>query len=471
MENRKPKSIYMKKLYSLIACAGLTVASSFAQYSTNFDDQIDGTFLEKSVYQAGQNGSDLIIFSQGHDEWDGMGYVLNDGTNTTTTSLSGTDTIYVRAKAVFDGTVNPVLSLKMYDENGVGPNNAAFNAQNGLTLTDEYQVFKVTVPDWNNTYGGGGLTDSTSISKFEFAMNNGFASYPFNNGEGETVNAAFEGTVYIDYISVGSDLTAGTELDVLTAYTSSFDAGTLDDVTAADSYVVDVVDGALEITSAGHDEWEIVNVKVPDAVVDISSGLKLSFTASVEKASGFTGEVGIMVALVDEVGTRIDYDGLYTYQDLSSDGETIVIEFTQYVNQGEFTIQANEGRIASFDILINHGFASFPPTNDAGNSVTAGFEGVLTISEIAFTDEELGLDLFETTASFDVSPNPASDVLNLDVNIAEYNSYSISGLSGTVVAEGVVDSSVLTIGNLDAGVYTLSLIGENGVASTRVIKN
>ena len=461
----------MKKLYALFTGLSLLAGANAAEYSTNFENSVSADFLNPDVFHVGQNGSDLVIVSQGHDEWDAVSYYLNDGTDTVNVSLTKMDTIYVRAKADFTGTVNPVLGFQIFDENGERPNNAEFNAQSGMTLTSEYQVFKITVPNWNNTYGGGANTDSTKLNRIDFALNNGFGTYPFQNGEGETVNTAFNGTVYIDYVSIGEDLTAGTELDVLTSYSYTFDANTVDNVTAAQSFEVEVVNEALKITSAGHDEWEIVNLKIPNAVVDIRDDVQLSFTASVTPATGYTGPIGFMIALVDEVGTRIDYDGLFTYQDLSTTGEKITIDIEQYINQGDFTIEANEHRIASFDILINHGFVSFPPKNDAGVAVNEAFEGVITISDITLKAEALGLSFGNKNNAFEVFPNPVATSFVIDLDLNDWSNYTIANTLGSEVLTGTLDGGAVNVSSLNSGLYVLTISNGSETRSTTILKN
>lgn len=466
----------MKKIYILIAGLGIAL-SSLAQvntYTTNFDASTEEDFVSSDVLITGQNGSDFIIKSQGHGEWDGTGYTLNDGTDAVTLSMLSTDKIYVRAKAVFEGTINPVLSLQIFDSNGAGPNNDLYNAQNRMTLTDQYQVFEITVPDWTMTYGGpsdpvGTVADTADIVRLNLAVNSAFATFPSKNSEGEDINAAFTGTIYIDYLSIGATAVAGAELDVETEYSYTFDASILDDVTASESYVVDIVNDALEITSAGHDEWDIVNVAIPDAVADISGGLNLSFTASAELASGYTGPVGFMVTAVDETGTRIDYAGLYTVKNLSTTEETFVIELNQYINQGEFgSTEVNENRIASVDILINHGFASAPLTNDDAISVNEGFEGVIRISDISFTTQTVGLNDDVLSKSLSLYPNPASAQIHLEEVDGE--SYSISTIIGETIMSGTVTGGTIETADLDTGAYIITVTNDRGSVSKSFIK-
>lgn len=466
----------MKKIYTLFTCLGLAF-TSIAQVSTftnNFDESIDDTYLSKANFQSAQNGSDLIIVSQGHDEWDGVAYYLNDGSDTVELSMTSNDTIYIRAKADFEGTINPGLSIQLFDKEGVGPNNDQFNGQNRITLTDEYQIFKITVPNWNMTYGApadpnlGEDTDSTQVVRLNLAPNSGFATYPFTNAENETVNAAFQGTIYIDYISIGTETSAGTEPSVLTTYSHVFD--NTDDITSPDAYTVAVDNGSLSITSAGHDEWEYVNVAIPDAVVDITGDVKLGFTASVTPATGFTGPVGIMVTAVDEVGTRIDYANLYTLQDLSTSGETIVIEFDQYINQGDVTINANEHRIASFDILINPGFASLSNTNDANVAINAAFEGVINISDITLSSTVTGLATEYEKQSFSVSPNPASSTVQIGIEGAQESTYAIFNLLGVQVASGSVENNSLDVSSLNTGSYVLTITEGNRTQTSTFVK-
>ncbi len=76
---------------------------------------------------------------------------------------------------------------------------------------------------------------------------------------------------------------------------------------------------------------------------------------------------------------------------------------------------------------------------------------------------------FDTNSIF-VSPNPTSDVLNINLNNSDgSNEYSIINLNGQTVANGTINkrSAQLNVSNLQTGLYFLRVVTANGVATKK----
>ena len=76
---------------------------------------------------------------------------------------------------------------------------------------------------------------------------------------------------------------------------------------------------------------------------------------------------------------------------------------------------------------------------------------------------------FDANSIF-VSPNPTSDVLNVNLNNSDdSNEYSIINLNGQTVANGTINkrSAQLNVSNLQTGLYFLRVVTANGVATKK----
>ena len=471
----------MKHVYLIIAALLAATISNAQVFDEHFEDAIPDQFLDQSQFTAGQSGSNLIITSVGHDEFVSVEYTLNDGVDSINFSLLATDTIFIRARADFDSEIRPVLDFGLIDGDGIAPNNITFNDNSLFTLSSEWQVFSFVVGDFTMEFGAPGdpnigmVTDNTNISAFTFGTNTGFAGgagAPRVNEDGVDVTEPFVGTLFIDFVSVGEELLPGEELEVFTAYDHAFTSESLAEVTAAGSFTPSIVDDALVIETAGHEEFEIVNVPVAGGVVDITENTNVFFTVTATPARTFSGPVGVTIALVDELGTRIDANAIMS---VVSAGEetTVIYEVTDFTNL-ETDVMGNAGRIASFDILINQGFAGdFPFTNDLGETVNEAFQGTVTVSEIKIGEAVID-GVFSSVESLDLNtfPNPVVNTLFISNDELNEGNYMISNNQGIVVSEGTVNQNEISVDGLSLGSYIVTVTSEEGVLyTTQFIKD
>lgn len=461
----------MKKIYLLASMACMSLLTQAQTHSTNFDTQVDESFLTKSVFGVNQSGSNLIIESAGHDEWAGAKYQFNDGVNATPISMTKNDTVYIRVKADYNGNVKPRLGFGLSDVNGVGPNNELYNSGNVVTLTNDWQIVKFTVKNWTMEWGDpndpnlGSDMDSMQVAYLNFAPNNGFASQKNENSDGDTIVAAFSGKIYVDYIGVGTSVSDGVELQSGDSYDLTFDSDESLNITSGESFTTTATGtGTMTIESAGHGEWESVRYTL-DKLVDLTSNPMIEFTASA--VLDVAGEVGFAVVAVDEAGNRLETPGVIVYQSLSETAKSVQYKFDSFTDSEGAAI--DETKIAYLDILINTGFSSAPQTNELGKEVNSSFVGTVSISSIKLGEavEPNGL-LSANVESLSFYPNPAVSSIVLGENL-KGASYSIISLTGSEVQSGVLSAEQLSVSDLEEGMYIIqATLGSNVYTNTFV---
>lgn len=459
-------------LFASALCLG---TMSIAQiHEANFNAPVLNSSLTKSDFRMGQAGSDLVLFSKGHGEWATASYAFSDANGAKSLSFSKSDTIYIRAKAAFTNTVNPVLNIGLQDINGVGPNNEQYNAVSKMTLTNEYQIFKFAVPNWNMTWGDpanpnlGKDMDSTKVSKVVFGPNTGFASQDNKNNLGQTYKNAFQGTIYIDYVSFGMAGVSNPSLPIVAGYTEEFSAAV--NLITPSSFITSIKNDALSIVSEGHDEWETIRYTLPSKV-DLTSNKMIEFTASAIKESGYTGAIGITILAVDETGTRLEYPGLYVLQSLTSESKTIQIPISKFQNGAEGDTVVGS-RIAFVDILINTGFASQPLKNNLNEEVSTAFKGEILIQSIKLGDAVRPNGLFgkaNSNTALGLYPNPTEANIALDSKFVGAD-FSIFNSNGFEVSSGTIDNASLSTDVLESGMYIVRVSKDNQMFTSTFIK-
>ena len=460
----------MKKIYLLASIACMSLGAQAQIHSTNFDNKVDNGFLTKTVFTVNQSGSSLIIKSAGHDQWDGVKYQFNNGEVATPISITKNDTIYVRVKATYEGSVKPRLGFGLSDVNGAGPNNALYNGGNTATLSNEWQIFKFTVKNLNMEWGApndpnlGKDMDSTQVAYLNFSPNTGFIDQENTNSEGDTIKSAFAGTIYIDYVSVGSSISNGKWLDAVTTFEQTFDTDVTADITSAESFVVSSGNGELSIVSEGHDQWDVIEYTLKDNVIDLTSNPMIEFTAN---ATSTGGNFGVMVVAENELGQRIETAGAYKIQSLTANSSTVQVKFESFMNSEGAVIDAK--RIAKLVILINPGFALYPQKNNLDQSVTTAFEGTIKIENIKLGEAVVANGLTSTKFnSLSLYPNPATYTLSVDQTLVGGN-YTIVSSTGAVMQSGIVESTV-SVDGLKDGLYHIQVSNNGNVYSNSFLK-
>ncbi|MBK8927301.1 MAG: T9SS type A sorting domain-containing protein [Crocinitomicaceae bacterium] len=136
-------------------------------------------------------------------------------------------------------------------------------------------------------------------------------------------------------------------------------------------------------------------------------------------------------------------------------------------------------------ITINDGL--FPFTYDWDNDGTGDFDdsqnitglpaGVYTVvvehangcqtTASATVNSQVGIE--DESIEFSVYPNPASDVMMISAQ-GQYN-YTISDLNGRVIIAGNgTNNQTISVGDLSAGSYIITISTDNGVSATQFVK-
>jgi hypothetical protein len=75
-------------------------------------------------------------------------------------------------------------------------------------------------------------------------------------------------------------------------------------------------------------------------------------------------------------------------------------------------------------------------------------------------------------SNFAVSPNPASDVLNIaNSSNIDVNGIQITDINGRIVSEVKGMTNQINVSELNAGVYFLKISSAQGTGTTKIIKN
>lgn len=176
--------------------------------------------------------------------------------------------------------------------------------------------------------------------------------------------------------------------------------------------------------------------------------------------------------------------------------------FTQFELNEYATSDTNSDSIllcdgGSFDISINN-----PPFNASiqwfkdGEVIVGATESTYTITEpgnyvvsaapsfcpnntstsfglnvIANNDCNLGIDNPNQGSSV-VYPNPATGVINFNSNLGDFEKYNIVDMMGKTILKGKITDiqTTISIESLANGIYILELVGQNHIASHKIIK-
>lgn len=213
----------MKKLLlSTMLLMGLVSFGQNIVYSNDFTSSV--TIGGSNHFTYAFPGNDWTITTTGHDEWQSFNITFPTALNFQT--AGNLPHFYMRAKS----TANVVFTVLLVDGNGhvsdsivKKPAYAASLSPNVWEIdgTSTYETFEIDFARCFRDYYGNagnpqGAVDSTNITKMSFTINPGFASQPIV-GELGTYNAAFNGTVSIDYIYIGAAPTSTNDASSLIA--------------------------------------------------------------------------------------------------------------------------------------------------------------------------------------------------------------------------------------------------------------
>lgn len=194
-----------------------------------------------------------------------------------------------------------------------------------------------------------------------------------------------------------------------------------------------------------------------------------------------TGGGGSIAATTYDFGTTFN---AYTFAiEKDNDGKLLVGGYLQNTNTGQNSflvgrLLANRTRDTSFG---NNGFVTTAFTSDDsrafdlkiqpnGRIVLAGISGG-KIALARYINGALSSNEFTNNKkSFQVYPNPASTVLNIDTfnTIITGKQYRIVDLSGRFLCVGILnENGTIAVENLQAGIYIISIDGYQSIKFTK----
>ena len=190
--------------------------------------------------------------------------------------------------------------------------------------------------------------------------------------------------------------------------------------------------------------------------------------------------------------TRIGRNGAALYADnlelrISTNGDFSTIPATGAADLGDFTTLAVE---VNPDLdLVSYPLAwaqySYTMTGLTGpTAIKLGFRYYVTDGgPIGANSDIIGLDSVSVDrpflatdtffrSNFTVSPNPASDVLNIaNASNIDVNGIQITDINGRIVREVKGMTNQINVSELNAGVYFLKISSTQGTGTTKIIKN
>jgi PKD repeat protein len=186
----------------------LTIASPVigCLFSDEFDNA-KSEWITSSPFTHSESGSTWTVSNAGYGEWVNFIYKFNNGTKDSPINFRCTAAkplLKVRAKGSIAG--KGVLTATIVDGVGRAIDNVPAIA---MELGTSYKMYEVDFTGkFKNLYSpnNSGLVDSTNIIGIQFAVNPGYASqYPVVGASGTRYNTAYNGTIDIDFVSIGSN--------------------------------------------------------------------------------------------------------------------------------------------------------------------------------------------------------------------------------------------------------------------------
>ncbi|MFM7023402.1 MAG: PKD domain-containing protein [Flavobacteriales bacterium] len=388
-----------------------------------------------------QSGSDWVITTAGHGEWDVFSYKFNDGSTAKTFNFSHPTltkaivTLRVKKKAAGSSNANALLKIDMFDN--VSATDGTFS--NKIELTDNYQTLKIDFTNFLvNKYGcslaGCGPVDLYNIIGAQFSVNPGYSTYPITFN-GKKFNEYFKGDIIIDVISVGdgcdnivfADFTANTlsvdkNQDVIFSNASS---GTIT------SYAWNFGAGATPATATGAG---------PHTVKYSTYGLK-TVTLTVNGASS------------SDTKTRTDYVNV-----VSKAGSC-----------GLFSDQYEDGSVSSFVTSSPNGVFTFAESSGALKITSAG-HGEYDYISLAANDGTIAAPVDMTSNKKLYLRAKASTSMALRISIMDINDVETGNNDLPAVFDKTITTSWQTFSVDYTGKMTGVWFGKGNLDATKISK-
>ncbi|MDZ4668950.1 MAG: T9SS type A sorting domain-containing protein, partial [bacterium] len=310
------------------------------------------------------------------------------------------------------------------------PSAIDWNATSGWTKTNIGGTIWIFNPT-TNTYGNwDGVTPTNSVTGIISSSQAFFVK--------ASATPTLSCTEAVKVSENGSRMFKGPEINTLRI-------GLVKDETNKDETVIRFMDGKKDEFSEEDDVTKYYN-----PTVNISSYYGINKYAAVNYLKN---ELNVdktipLSVWVDEAGTyKLNFTGMS--------------QFSLYKN-----IFLKDKFLNTLTDIVQKPIVDFTITSDANTKGDNRFEIVFVAKGSTKTPEEL---LNQNNYSLSIYPNPASSLLNIRIDNANFKNASISiyNIAGTEVYNGTMNSTAqVNIENLSNGVYFLTINNENGFNKT-----
>lgn len=177
------------------------------------------------------------------------------------------------------------------------------------------------------------------------------------------------------------------------------------------------------------------------------------------------------------------------YYTSTTDTTSVIADFP--ANFDEIVLQVNPGNITctaptniTYQWYIITGGGTFEITTQKTNVLTPPTNGKFflkaTMTESPFCEaysdtinfvNTVGIDELSDNTAFAIYPNPAKESINIACNKNQHGTIEIFDVAGKIVYSGVVTNNnmVITVAQLQSGVYTIRLANDNYTSQQRLI--
>ena len=422
----------MKKHVLLFMYAMLFTSIGFSQvYLDEFDNNDPAFTGGSATYTSSESNSEWTINAANTGPWDVFTYEFHDAATGegALVDITGNNKIFVKVKASNIGTQ---LRMDVQDEAGFLTSIAGLTK----TMTTEFMVLEF---DFSGTYQDGGFggtpctgdtapcpVDGTKIKQLIFFTDPGVG--------------AFNGSVVVDYISVGEEAVGEIVSDVFQDHFDKADST----ITSFGADLFDkgynmVVDGSeLRLTGDGTTQmWDAIGYSIrnqntfEEQDIDVTGTNKLfvkvkstvpgtALRIDIRDLDGFITTQGSITKIVDTEYTVLEYDFSGTYADLGFGGTPCTMETAP--------CPVDPKRVAGLVLFVEPGVGGFVGelTFDYfsfGNSLEpAGDEPVLSYGD-HFSNETIE---FTNSDLFDVTESGSNLVITGDGNAPPFGTVSYS---------------------------------------------
>lgn len=186
----------------------------------------------------------------------------------------------------------------------------------------------------------------------------------------------------------------------------------------------------------------------------------LEASTYVEPGSSFNGVDLTFTGNVVSHTLDVGYDAKFFIKALDpANGYADVLNgayVTDLPTSGDFTVTVSGAELAS-GLIVQYGFSV--------KGVCANPADEAALGNVVIEGSTLSVDE-DIDAQFSMYPNPTSEILNIENN-GNYSNYVITSALGSKVKSGALDQGSINLGELNNGIYFISLSNNEGKNTTK----